>query len=82
MAGDCGGFVSFILLYYTAIQVYIDPHNCPTDARGEVAMALLPVMLPPPFYKQGRKLVQASIGKSKRAFIDVKPVSNLPLNRN
>ncbi|KAL7394648.1 hypothetical protein ABVT39_001222 [Epinephelus coioides] len=45
-----------------AIRVYIDTHNCPpTDARGEVSLTLLPVMLPPPVYKQGRKLVWASI---------------------
>ncbi|KAI9534133.1 hypothetical protein NQZ68_016851 [Dissostichus eleginoides] len=44
------------------------------DARGEVALMLLPVMLPPPVYKQGRKLVRASVEESKRFFIDVKPV--------
>ncbi|KAJ4928697.1 hypothetical protein JOQ06_004323, partial [Pogonophryne albipinna] len=43
-------------------------------ARGEVALMLLPVMLPPPVYKQGRTLVRASVEESKRFFIDVKPV--------
>ena len=71
-------------LFYCIIRLFefIDIHNCPpTDARG-VALTLLPVMLRPPVYKQGRNLVRASIEESKRAFIDVKPVSNLPLNRN
>ena len=64
-------------------MLYIDTHNCPpTDARGEVALSLLPVLLPPPVYKQGRKCVRATVEESLRAFIDVKPVSNLPLNRN
>nr|XP_057925482.1 uncharacterized protein LOC131127533 [Doryrhamphus excisus] len=44
------------------------------DSRGEVALMLLPILLPPPVYKKGRKLVRASIQESKRAFIDVKPV--------
>ncbi|KAK5903820.1 hypothetical protein CgunFtcFv8_007568 [Champsocephalus gunnari] len=44
------------------------------DARGEVALMLPPVMLPPPVYKRGRKLVRASVEESKRFFIDVKPV--------
>ncbi|KAI4801014.1 hypothetical protein KUCAC02_006177, partial [Chaenocephalus aceratus] len=44
------------------------------DARGEVALMLPPVMLPPPVYKQGRTLVCASVEESKRFFIDVKPV--------
>ena len=39
---------SFILVYYTAIRLYIDTHDYPpTDARGEVALMLLPVMLSP-----------------------------------
>ena len=64
-------------------MLYIDTHNCPpTDARGEVDLSLLPVLLPPPVYKQGRKCVRATVEESLRAFIDVKPVSNLPLNRN
>lgn len=77
MAGNGEAFVPFIFLYYKTIWVYINTHNCPpTDARGEVAL-----MLPPPADKQGRTLVRASI-ESKRAFIDVNPVSNLPLDRN
>ncbi|KAI4797299.1 hypothetical protein KUCAC02_025195 [Chaenocephalus aceratus] len=66
---------NFILLYYTTIRVDIDTHNSPpTDARGEVALMLPPVMLPPPAYKQGRTLVRASVEESKTFFIDGKPV--------
>ena len=44
---------------------------------GEVALTLLPLLLPPPVYKEGRKFVRASLEESKRAFIDVKPVSSV-----
>ncbi|KAF3851437.1 hypothetical protein F7725_013209 [Dissostichus mawsoni] len=54
-------FETWVPLYADKIILYIDTRNCPpTDARGEVALMLLPVMLPPPVYKQGRKLVCAS----------------------
>ena len=49
---------------------------------GEVALSLLPILLPPPVFKRGRKVVRATVDESKRAFIDVKPVSNVPLKKN
>ncbi len=82
IAANLEGILTFFLLY-TVIQVYINTHNCsPTDAKGEVALALLPTMLPPPVYKKGRRLVRASIDESRRAFMDVQPVSNSPLSIN
>ena len=82
-SGTCFGDWSASLLYHTAIWVYIDTYNCrPTDARGEVALSLLPILLPPPVFKRGRKVVRATVDESKKGFIDVKLVSNVPLNRN
>lgn len=44
------------------------------DAKGNLALKLLPVLLPPPPYKIGRKTVRPSIDESKKAFIDIQPV--------
>ena len=54
----------------------------PTDASGEVALSLLPILLPPPVFKRGRRVVRTTVDELKTVFIDVKPVSNVPLNRN
>ncbi len=82
IAANLEGILTFFYCI-TAIQVYIDTHNCSlTDAKGDVALALLPTMLPPPVFKKGRRLVRASIEESKRAFMDVQPVSNSPLSIN
>lgn len=44
------------------------------DAKGNLALKLLPVLLLPPPYKFGRKTVRPSIDESKKAFIDIQPV--------
>ncbi|RXN34367.1 hypothetical protein ROHU_004056 [Labeo rohita] len=44
------------------------------DAKGNFALKLLPVLLPPPPYKIGRKTVRPSVDESKKAFIDIQPV--------
>ncbi|KAJ8353502.1 hypothetical protein SKAU_G00210690 [Synaphobranchus kaupii] len=45
------------------------------DAKGELALRLLPILLPPKVYKIGRKVFRPSIHEAKKAFIDVQPVS-------
>ncbi|RXN19331.1 hypothetical protein ROHU_025785 [Labeo rohita] len=47
------------------------------DAKGNFALKLLPVLLPPPPYKIGRKTVRPSIDESKKAFIDIQPIPDI-----
>ena len=71
-----------ILLYRSehGISIALN-HNCPpagATARGDFALTLLPFLLPPPIFKEGRKTIHTTVHESLRAFIDVKPVSILP----
>lgn len=43
--------------------------------RGDIALLLLPRIIPPTTYKQGRKHMRPSHLESSKAFIDEQPVS-------
>ncbi|KAJ8334888.1 hypothetical protein SKAU_G00405270 [Synaphobranchus kaupii] len=44
------------------------------DAKGEIALRLLPIMLPPPVFRVGRKVVRPSVDEARQALIDLRPV--------
>ncbi|XP_063046034.1 fibroblast growth factor 10-like [Engraulis encrasicolus] len=49
------------------------------ERRGDVALLLLPRIIPPTTYKQGRKYMRPSQLETSRAFIDEQPVgTNIP----
>ncbi|RXN33776.1 hypothetical protein ROHU_015379 [Labeo rohita] len=44
------------------------------ENRGDVALLVLPLLLPPTVYKIGQKVFRPSIDKAGKAFIDLQPV--------
>ncbi|XP_066498456.1 uncharacterized protein [Hoplias malabaricus] len=44
------------------------------DAQGDMALRLLPVVLPAPVYRIGRKSFRPSCEETRKSFIDLKPV--------
>ncbi|KAJ8364334.1 hypothetical protein SKAU_G00131650 [Synaphobranchus kaupii] len=44
------------------------------DAKGEIALRLLPIMLPPPVFRVGRKVVRPSVDEARQAFIGLRPI--------
>uniref|UniRef100_UPI003AAF1029 uncharacterized protein n=1 Tax=Centroberyx gerrardi TaxID=166262 RepID=UPI003AAF1029 len=46
----------------------------PPDAEGDITMRLLPVILPTPLYKVGKKMFKPSFEENIKSFIDFQPV--------
>ncbi|KTF80519.1 hypothetical protein cypCar_00036501 [Cyprinus carpio] len=48
--------------------------NIPQENRGDVALLVLPLLLPPTVYRIGQKVFRPSIDEARKAFIDLQPV--------
>ncbi|KAM6951105.1 uncharacterized protein FYW47_014625 [Aplochiton taeniatus] len=51
-----------------------DVETMPMETRREVALKVLPAILPPSPYRKGGKMVRPTYSEMRRAFIDVQPV--------
>lgn len=48
--------------------------NIAQENRGDVALLVLPLLLPPTVYRIGQKVFRPSIDEARKAFIDLQPV--------
>ncbi|XP_066528828.1 uncharacterized protein [Hoplias malabaricus] len=48
------------------------------DKQGDIALQVLPILLPASVYKDGKKLVRPSFEERRKAFIDIQPVLSAP----
>ncbi|XP_041833312.1 uncharacterized protein gramd4a isoform X7 [Melanotaenia boesemani] len=55
-------------------QDLLSTDNLPPEARGDVALRVLPLILPTPVYKDGKKMVKPSLDENMKSFIDYKHV--------
>ncbi|XP_066528826.1 uncharacterized protein [Hoplias malabaricus] len=46
------------------------------DKQGDIALQVLPILLPASVYKDGKKLVRPSFEERRKAFIDIQPVGS------